>query len=45
MHAHAKDEVNDFYDLLELLLLRDINFLFVTDDRTFYGLRSLIQKT
>lgn len=32
----AKDDANDFYDMLQLLLLRDINLLFVTDDRVFF---------
>ena len=29
----AKDDANDFYDMLQLLQLRDTNLLFVTDDR------------
>ena len=32
----AKDDANDFYDMLQLLLLRDINLLFVTDDRVYF---------
>jgi hypothetical protein len=32
----AKDDANDFYDMLQLILLRDINLLFVTDDRVFF---------
>jgi hypothetical protein len=32
----AKDDANDFYDMLQLLQLRDINLLFVTDDRVFF---------
>ena len=27
---------NDFYDMLQLLLLRDSDLLFVTDDRPFH---------
>jgi hypothetical protein len=36
IRARAKDDANDFYDMLQLLLLRDINLLFVTDDRAFF---------
>jgi hypothetical protein len=32
----AKDDANDFYDMLQLLLLRDTNLLFVTDDRVYF---------
>ena len=32
----AKDDANDFYDMLQLLLLADTNLLFVTDDRPFF---------
>ena len=32
----ANDDANDFYDMLQLLLLKDINLLFVTDDRAFF---------
>ena len=32
----AKNDANDFYDMLQLLLLRDTNLLFVTDDRLFF---------
>jgi hypothetical protein len=32
----AKDDANDFYDMLQLLQLRDTNLLFVTDDRVFF---------
>jgi hypothetical protein len=32
----AKDDANDFYDMLQLLLLRDINLFFVTDDRVIF---------
>jgi len=34
--TRAKDDANDFYDMLQLLLLRDRNLLFVTDDRAFF---------
>lgn len=30
------EDSNDFYDMLQLLLLRDSNLLFVTDDRPFH---------
>ena len=33
----AKDDANDFYDMLQLLQLRDTNLLFVTDDRVFFS--------
>jgi hypothetical protein len=36
IRARAKDDTNDFYDMLQLLLLKDINLLFVTDDRAFF---------
>ena len=36
IRARAKDDANDFYDMLQLLLLRDINLLFVSDDRAFF---------
>ena len=36
IRARANDDANDFYDMLQLLLLRDINLLFVTDDRAFF---------
>jgi hypothetical protein len=29
------EDANDFYDMLQLLLLRDENLLFVTDERVF----------
>jgi hypothetical protein len=32
----AKDDANDFYDMMQLLLLKDTNLLFVTDDRPFF---------
>jgi hypothetical protein len=32
----AKEDPNDFYDMLQLILLRDPNLLFVTDDRPFF---------
>ncbi len=32
----AKNDAIDFYDILQLLLLRDTNLLFVTDDRLFF---------
>jgi hypothetical protein len=32
----AKDDANDFYDMLQLLLLSDPNLLFVTEDRPFF---------
>ena len=32
----AKDDANDFYDMLQLLLLADTNLIFVTDDRPFF---------
>ena len=32
----AKDDANDFYDMLQLLLLADTNLLFVTEDRPFF---------
>jgi hypothetical protein len=35
IRARAKDDANDFYDMLQLLLLADANLLFVTDDRQF----------
>ncbi|MGD9852205.1 MAG: hypothetical protein AB7T38_13150 [Nitrospirales bacterium] len=31
-----KEDANDFYDMLQLLLLKDGNLLFVTDDRPFH---------
>lgn len=31
-----KEDANDFYDMLQLLLLKDENLLFVTDDRPFH---------
>ena len=36
IRARAKDDANDFYDMLQLLLLRDTNLLFVTDDRRYF---------
>ena len=36
IRARANDNANDFYDMLQLLLLRDINLFFVTDDRAFF---------
>ena len=33
---HRKEDANDFYDMLQLLLLEDENLLFVTDDRPFH---------
>jgi hypothetical protein len=32
----AKDHANDFYDMLQLLLLPDTNLIFVTEDRPFF---------
>jgi hypothetical protein len=32
----ANDDPNDFYDMLQLLLLSDTNLLFVSDDRPFF---------
>ena len=32
----ANEDPNDFYDMLQLLLLRDENIFFVTDDRPFF---------
>ena len=36
IHDGAKDDANDFYDMLQLLLLADTDLLFVTDDRPFF---------
>lgn len=36
IHDGAKDDANDFYDMLQLLLLADTNLLFVTEDRPFF---------
>jgi len=36
LRDHRKEDTNDFYDMLQLLLLRDENLLFVTDDRPFH---------
>ena len=33
--TRAKDDANNFYDMSQLLLLRDRNLLFFTDDRAF----------
>lgn len=32
----AKEDANDFYDMLQLILLHDPDLLFVTDDRPFF---------
>ena len=36
IHDGAKDDANDFYDMLQLLLLADTNLIFVTEDRPFF---------
>ncbi len=36
LYDHKNEDANDFYDMLQLLTLRDENILFVTDDRPFH---------
>ena len=36
IHDGAKDDANDFYDMLQLLLFADTNLLFITEDRPFF---------
>ena len=36
LRDHRKEDANDFYDMLQLILLKDENLLFVSDDRPFH---------
>lgn len=36
LRDHRNEDANDFYDMLQLLLLKNENLLFVTDDRPFH---------